>query len=131
LIHYFLSPYVIRATYISLSHQFRLETYSVFARRQNLIVNVDDLRRVESDGYRFAANLKDDSNGKVFYIHPEIEGANTIWKILDAPRGGYKETSKKWYKAKIGDDMEARVFEEQVVPQESVGVKESKTGATA
>jgi hypothetical protein len=114
IIHYFLSPYVIRATYMSLSHQLNLETYSIFARKKNNIVNVDDLRRIEGEGLRIIVNVKNGRDGKVWYVHPEPELAAKFWETLDMPRGGYKNMTGKAvrYKEKIGDDPNAAVFEQ-------------------
>lgn len=113
LIHYFLSPYVVKATYMSLSHQLNLQNYSIFARRKNNVVNVDDLRRINGEGYRIIANLKNDADGKVWYIHPEPDVSAEFWETLDRPRGGYKTVSEKTitFKAKIGDNPESKIFE--------------------
>jgi hypothetical protein len=118
LIHYFLSPYVLRATYMSLSHQLNLQTYSLFCRRKNNVVNVDNLHRIEGEGYRITANLKNEADGKVWYIHPEPEVSAQFWETLDRPRGGYKTMTGKTirYKEKIGDDSEAKLFEEPPAP---------------
>src|SRR5271154_4386527 len=115
LIHYFLSPYVIRATYMSLSHQLNLENYSLFARRKNNVVNVDDLHRIQGQGYNLYVNLKNETDGKVWFIHSEPEISGKFWETLDRPRGGYKSMSEKTitFKAKVGDDLEARLFEEK------------------
>jgi len=102
---------------MSLSHQLNLENYSIFARRKNNVVNVDDLRRIEGEGYRIIANLKNDADGKVWYIHPEPEVSAQFWETLDRPRGGYKTMTGKAvrYKEKIGDNPDAIMFEEPPV----------------
>lgn len=78
------------------------------------MVNVDDLRRIEGEGYLIAANLKNDADGKVWYVHPEPEFSGKLWETLDMPRGGYKTMSGKTvrYKEKIGDNPNAAVFED-------------------
>jgi hypothetical protein len=99
---------------MSLSHQINLETCSVFARRKNNVVNVDDLRRIEGEGLRIMVNLKDDKGGKVWYVHPEPEASAEFWETLDRPRGGYKDVvpgKAVKYKAKVGDNPEAELFE--------------------
>jgi len=99
---------------MSLSHQLNLENYSLFARRKSNIVNVDDLRRIEGEGYHITANLKNDADGKVWYVHPEPELSAKFWETLDMPRGGYKTMTGKTirYKEKIGDNAEAQTFQE-------------------
>ena len=107
---------------MSLSHQLNLENYSIFARRKDNVVNVDDLRRIEGEGYRIIANLKNDADGKVWYIHPEPEASAQFWETLDRPRGGYKDvnTGKTiTYKAKVGDNPESRMFEDEEPPKEA------------
>jgi hypothetical protein len=120
LIHYFLSPYVVRATYMALSHQLNLQNYSLFGRRRNNVVNVDDLHRINGEGYRIIANLKNEADGKVWYIHSEPEVSSQFWETLDRPRGGYKTMSDKAvrYKEKVGDNPEARMFLEEEPPVE-------------
>jgi hypothetical protein len=110
LINYFLTPYIIRATYMSLSHQLNLQNYSFFARQKNNIVNVDDLRRVEGEGVRMHVNVKNEADGRVWYVQPEI--AAEFWATLDRPRGGYREGGggRVVFKAKVGEDPEARVL---------------------
>ena len=100
---------------MALSHQLNLENYSVFARRKDNVVNVDDLRRIEGEGYRIMVNLKNDADGKVWYVHPEAQVSAQFWETLDRPRGGYKDFSGKaiTYKAKVGDNPEARMFEDE------------------
>jgi hypothetical protein len=125
LINYFLTPYVIRATYMSLSHQLNLENISIFARKKNNVVNVDDLKRIEGEGYRMHVNIKNEADGRVWYVQSEV--AQEFWKTLDAPRGGYKDVGGKGvtFKAKVGDNPEARVFEEVPEPVvEASGGKE-------
>ena len=107
---------------MSLSHQLNLENYSIFARRKDNVVNVDDLRRIEGEGYRIIANLKNDADGKVWYIHPEPEVSAQFWETLDRPRGGYKDVNKGktiTYKAKVGDNPESRMFEDEEPPKEA------------
>jgi hypothetical protein len=102
---------------MSLSHQLNLQTLNLFARRKNNVVNVDDLRRIEADGFRLAANLKDESTGKIWYVHPEQEISGEFWETLDKPRGGYKDLSTGKgvrFKEKVGEGTEARMFEEPV-----------------
>jgi hypothetical protein len=93
-----------------------LQNYSVFARRKNNLVNVDDLRRIDGEGYRIMVNLKNDADGKVWFIHPEPEASAEFWETLDRPRGGYRVMSGKniKYKEKIGDDPNSRMFEEEI-----------------
>ena len=100
---------------MSLSHQLNLENYSVFARRKNNVVDVDDLRRIDGEGYRIYVNLKNDADGKVWYVDPEPTVSAQFWETLDKPRGGYKVMTGKTitYKAKIGDNPESRLFEEE------------------
>lgn len=67
------------------------------------------------------ANLKDQSSGKIWYIHPEQEVSKGFWETLDRPRGGYKEMSLGKgirFKEKVGERAEARVFEEPVPVEE-------------
>jgi hypothetical protein len=120
-----MTPYVAKATYMSLSHQFNLENYSVFARRRNNVVNVDDLRQIHGEGLRPNVNLKNDRDGKVWYVHPEPEVSSKFWEALDRPRGGYKTVTEKTivYKAKVGDGPESRLFEEEEPPKEEVNRK--------
>lgn len=101
---------------MSLSHQLNLQNYTIFARRRNNVVNVDDLRRIEGEGFRMIANLKSDTDGKVWYIHPEPDVSGKFWETLDSPRGGYKVMTGKSmkFKEKIGDSPDARMFEGSV-----------------
>jgi len=102
---------------MSLSHQFNLENYSLFARRKNNVVNVDDLRRIEGDGYRMHVNLKNEADGRVWYIQSDPQAlAKEFWETLDRPRGGYKDVSGQavTFKVKVSDNPDARVFEEDV-----------------
>lgn len=103
---------------MALSHQLNLENYSIFARRKSNVVNVDDLRRINGEGFRITANLKNDVDGKVWYIHPEPEVSAQFWETLDRPRGGYKDVTGKTitYKAKVGDNSESRMFEDEPMP---------------
>ena len=105
---------------MSLSHQLNLESYSIFARRKNNVINVDDLRRIEGEGFRMIANLKNDADGKVWYVHPEPESSAQFWETLDMPRGGYKTMTGKTvrYKEKIGENPESRMFEEEFPAEE-------------
>lgn len=105
---------------MSLSHQLNLETLTVFARRKNNVVNVDDLKRIDGEGFRMIANLKDETSGKIWYIHPEQEVSAQFWETLDRPRGGYKDLSLGKgvrFKEKVGEKPEARMFEEPVVEE--------------
>jgi hypothetical protein len=90
---------------MALSHQINLQTYSLFARRKDNVVNVDDLHRIQGEGYRALANVKNEKDGKVWYVHPEAESSGQFWETLDQPRGGYKTMSGKTirYKEKVGD----------------------------
>ena len=102
---------------MSLSHQLNLENYSLFARRKNNVVNVDDLRRIEGEGYRMHVNVKNEADGRVWYIQSNPQDlAKDFWETLDRPRGGYKDVSGRavTFKAKVSDNPEARVFEEDV-----------------
>jgi hypothetical protein len=118
LIQYFLSPYVARATYMSLSHQLNLQNYSLFARRKSNIVNVDDLKAIHGDNAlslrKSFANLKNEADGKYWYVHPEQDISKEFYETLDRPRGGYKNSTGKGvvYKEKLGDNPLARMFEE-------------------
>ena len=117
---------------MALSHQLNLENYSIFARRKNNVVNVDDLRRIEGEGYRIMANLKNDADGKVWYIHPEPEVSSEFWETLDRPRGGYKNGTGKTvtFKAKIGDNPQSRMFEDaQSAHQKEKGTKSDAQAA--
>jgi len=129
LTHYFLSPYVVRATYMALSHQLNIQNYSLFARRKNNVVNVDDLHRINGEGWHIMANLKNEKDGKVWYIHPEPEASEQLWETLDSPRGGYKSMSGKAirHKEKVGDNPEARMFldEEPEKEEEKEGKEKS------
>jgi hypothetical protein len=104
---------------MSLSHQLNLENYSIFARRKNNVVNVDDLHRINGEGYKMHVNLKNEKDGKVWFVHSEPEISGGFWETLDRPRGGYKSMSGKnvTYKAKVGDDSEARLFEDEQPPE--------------
>ena len=106
---------------MSLSHQLNLENYSIFARRKNNIVNVDDLHRLDGDGYRMHVNLKNGADGKVWFIHSEPEISKEFWETLDRPRGGYKDLSGKSviYKSKVGDNPDARMFEDEQPEKQS------------
>lgn len=119
---------------MSLSHQLNLENYSIFARRKNNVVNVDDLHRIEGEGYRIIANLKNEADGKVWYIHPEPEASAQFWETLDRPRGGYKDLTEKTitYKAKVGDNPESRIFEDEKpsVPSENESTAKSGVQTT-
>lgn len=78
---------------------------------------MDELHRVNGEGYNMHVNLKNEGDGKVWFVHSEPEISGRFWEVLDRPRGGYKEMSGKTvtYKAKIGDDSAGRLFEEEPV----------------
>jgi hypothetical protein len=75
------------------------------------------------------ANLKNEKDGKVWYIQPEPETSEQLWETLDSPRGGYKAMSGKAirHKEKIGDNPEARMFleEEPEKEEEKKGMEKS------
>ena len=58
--------------------------------------------------------MKNEKDGKVFYVHNEPEVSGKFWETLDRPRGGYKTVTGKTikYKEKIGDNPEASLFEQ-------------------
>ena len=58
--------------------------------------------------------MKNEKDGKVYYVHNEPEISAKFWETLDRPRGGYKTVTGKTikYKEKIGDNAEATLFEE-------------------
>jgi len=103
---------------MSLSHQLNLQNYSLFARKKNTIVNVDDLKPLHGDNKlsltKGFANLKNEADRKLWYIHPEMEVSREFYETLDRPRGGYKSPTGKsiQFKEKVGDDPHARMFEE-------------------
>ena len=120
LIHYLLTPYVARAKYYQFTHQLNLQTYSLFARTKNNLVDVDDLQRISGEGLRALVNVKNNKDGKVFYVHSEADVSGKFWETLDRPRGGYKTVTGKTmrYKEKIGDGTKASLFEQP--PKEEV-----------
>jgi hypothetical protein len=109
---------------MSLSHQLNLQNYSLFARKKDNVVNVDDLKRINGEGYRLHVNLKNEADGRVWYVEPDV--AKDLWETLDRPRGGYREMTGKnvVFKVKVGDNPEARIFEEPI--EEVPVVKENK-----
>ena len=75
------------------------------------------------------ANLKDESTGKIWYIHPEQEISGDFWDTLDRPRGGYKDLSLGKgvrFKEKVGESAEARMFEEPPVEETVVEGKKKQ-----